>query len=189
MYLFFDTETTGLPRNWKAPITDLDNWPRMVQLAWLLYDNEGALVNKDAYIIRPDGFTIPEESSRIHGITTQRAMEEGEELGSVLEAFNRQVSQAECLVAHNMSFDEKIAGAEFLRNGMANPIPGKDSICTMSTTTDYCQLEGPYGYKWPKLTELHHKLFGEGFEEAHDAGIDISATARCFWELRARGVL
>jgi len=30
MYLFFDTETTGLPRNWKAPVTDLDNWPRMV---------------------------------------------------------------------------------------------------------------------------------------------------------------
>ena len=41
MYLFFDTETTGLPKNWKAPITDLENWPRLVQLAWLVYDNIG----------------------------------------------------------------------------------------------------------------------------------------------------
>ena len=77
MYLFFDTETTGLPKNWKAPITDLNNWPRMVQLAWLLYDNSGTLLNKEAYIIRPDGFTIPEESCRVHGITTQRALDEG----------------------------------------------------------------------------------------------------------------
>jgi len=189
MYLFFDTETTGLPDNWKAPITDLDNWPRMVQLAWLFYDNEGALVNKDSYIIRPDGYTIPEESCRIHGITTQRALEEGVPLDRVLDDFNNQMDQAQCLVAHNISFDEKIAGAEFLRSGMANPISEKNKICTMVKTTDYCMLDGMYGYKWPSLTELHHKLFGEGFEEAHDAGIDISATARCFWELRARGVL
>jgi len=86
-----------------------------------------------------------------------------------------------------MSFDEKIVGAEFLRNGMQNSIQTKNKICTMERTTNFCAIDGPYGYKWPKLSELHYKLFGIGFEEAHNAAIDITATAKCFWELKRLG--
>jgi DNA polymerase III epsilon subunit-like protein len=88
-----------------------------------------------------------------------------------------------------MSFDEKILGAEFLRMGMKNPIPSKQKICTMESTTNFCALHGPYGYKWPKLSELHRKLFRCDFEEAHNAAVDITATAKCFWELRRIGKL
>ena len=59
MYLFFDTETAGLPRNRKAPVSDLNNWPRLVQIAWLLYDNSGSPVKSSDYIIKPEGFAIP----------------------------------------------------------------------------------------------------------------------------------
>ncbi len=90
-------------------------------------------------------------------------------------------------VAHNMSFDEMIIGAEFLRNKMVNSLDTRNKICTMHSTTNFCKLDGPYGYKWPKLSELHYKLFSTGFEEAHDASVDITATAKCFWELRKRG--
>ena len=184
MYLFFDTETTGLPRNWKAPITDFNNWPRLVQLAYLYFDNSGKRISGDSFIIKPEGFVIPSESSRVHGITTERAIREGHSLISVLQHFHSLVLQTDYLVAHNMSFDEKIIGCEFLRNGMQNPVQHKSKICTMERTTNFCAIDGPYGYKWPKLSELHYKLFRTGFDEAHNAAVDIEITAKCFWELK-----
>jgi DNA polymerase III subunit epsilon len=189
MYLFFDTETTGLPRNWKAPVSDLSNWPRLVQLAWLHYDKDGNKIGGNNFIIKPEGFIIPSDASRIHGISHDRAISEGVGLEGVLNDFQNLISQSNYLVAHNMSFDEKIVGAEFLRKDMANSIVTKNRICTMKESTNYCKLDGPYGYKWPKLSELHYKLFGTGFEEAHNAAVDIGATAKCFWELKRRKII
>lgn len=189
MYLFFDTETTGLPKSWKAPVTQLHNWPRLVQLAWALYDNEGNLRAQKDQIIKPVGFRIPIGASRVHGITTERAMEEGENLMEVLTEFEEKIKESTFLVAHNMSFDEKIMGAEFLRNGFQNWIPYKNTICTMKASTDFCRIPGNYGYKWPKLEELYFHLFGEDFSDAHNAAADIAATSRCFWELKRIGIL
>lgn len=187
MYLFFDTETTGLPRSWKAPVTDLNNWPRLVQLAYLYYDENGNKISGGDFIIKPEGFIIPADVSRIHGITHEKAVNEGALLQDVLQNFHSLIEESEVLVAHNMSFDEKIVGAEFLRTGMPNTIPSKQKICTMHSTTNFCGIQGPYGFKWPKLSELHYKLFKTGFEEAHNAAVDINATANCFWELRRLG--
>jgi DNA polymerase III epsilon subunit-like protein len=187
MYLFFDTETTGLPKSWKAPVTDVDNWPRLVQLAILMYDSSGKEIAAEDFIIKPAGFSIPPSASKIHGITTERALQEGQPVLSVLKRFNTLVQQADCLVAHNMSFDEKIVAAEFLRNGMTNTLSGKNKICTMERTTNFCAINGQRGYKWPKLAELHYKLFGTDFQEAHNAAADIQATAKCFWELKRIG--
>jgi len=189
MYLFFDTETTGLPKNWKASVTDLNNWPRLVQLAWLYYDKDGNKISGNNCVIEPDGFTIPTEASRIHGISNARALQEGIALQLVLNELQVLITQSSYLVAHNMSFDEKIIGAEFLRKNMLNSITTKDRICTMEKSTNYCKLNGPYGYKWPKLSELHYKLFGKGFDEAHNAAVDINATAKCFWEMKKLGLL
>ncbi len=187
MYLFFDTETTGLPKNYKAPVTDLNNWPRLVQLAYLFYDKNGNKISGGDHIIKPDGFTIPVEASRIHGISNEKAKQEGKDLKSVLSDFLSLIDQTEYLVAHNMSFDEKIVGAEFLRNGMTDVVGTKRKICTMQSSTNFCKIDGAYGYKWPKLSELHYKLFRTDFQEAHNAAIDINATAKCFWELRRLG--
>lgn len=189
MYLFFDTETTGLPKNWKAPVTDLNNWPRLVQLAYLQFDLFGNKISEGDFIIKPQGFVIPTDSSNIHGISQERALREGEDLFAVLNHFAALIGESETLVAHNMAFDEKIVGAEFLRNGMRNIIPNKNKICTMTSTIDFCAIKGPYGNKWPKLSELHQKLFNKGFDEAHNAAVDIWATANCFWELRDRKLI
>lgn len=183
MYLFFDTETTGLPKNWKAPITDFENWPRLVQLAYQIFDDYGTLIKEGDFIVKPSGFTIPTEASSIHGITNERAYSEGKSLSKVLEEFKFLLDEAHTIVAHNVSFDEKIIGCEYLRLNLSNPLVDKDKICTMESSTDYCAISGPYGYKWPKLSELHSKLFNSDFEEAHNAIIDIQATSKCFWEL------
>lgn len=187
MYLFFDTETTGLPNNWGAPVSDVNNWPRMVQLAYLLYDDKGSKLIEGSHIIKPEGYSIPQEASKIHRITTERAVSEGRNLSEVLSQFSTHLNEAEVLVAHNISFDEKIVGAEFIRKNMINSIPFKTRICTMTSTTNFCAIPGVRGYKWPKLQELHYKLFGEEFEEAHDASTDITATAKCFWRLKELG--
>jgi len=189
MYLFFDTETTGLPKNYKAPATDINNWPRMVQLAWHVYNENGNMIDSVDYIIKPEGYMIPKEVSKIHGISTERAIAEGHELQMVLEKFNEQIEKAQFLVAHNISFDEKIVGAEFVRKQINSQMLSKKRICTMNSSVDYCKLPGPYGYKWPKLSELHKKLFGEYFADAHNAAEDIKATARCFWRLKELGVI
>ena len=77
MYLFFDTETTGLPKNWKAPVSDTSNWPRLVQLAYLTFSETGVLQKAVDYVVKPEGFSIPADASQIHGITTARANSTG----------------------------------------------------------------------------------------------------------------
>lgn len=189
MYLFFDTETTGLPRRWNAPVTDVDNWPRLVQLAWMVCDRDGEIVAKADCLVQPQGFTIPPEVSRIHGITTRMAMEKGRPLKEVMEEFADRIDGVSALVGHNISFDECIVGAEFERLRMMTSLFLKPKYCTMKSSVDYCKLPGKNGFKSPKLAELHEILFGKGFENAHNALADVEATARCFWELKKRGVV
>jgi DNA polymerase III subunit epsilon len=189
MYLFFDTETTGIPRNYKAPASDLSNWPRLVQLAWLLTDDDANEIASAEHIVKPDGFTIPKAASEIHGITTEIAAQNGVALEPVLMALMPNIEKAFALVAHNIRFDEKILGAEFLRAGYPNPMESKVRLCTMQGATDYCRLPGPYGYKWPTLQELHMKLFNEPINNAHRALVDVRICAKCYFELKRRKIM
>ena len=108
MILVYDTETTGLPRDWNAPLTDSENWPRLVQLAWQLHTPEGNLVSRGNRIVRPDGFTIPYNAAKVHGITTERATEVGLPLVEVMEEFGRDLDRAEHVMGHNIEFDVNI---------------------------------------------------------------------------------
>lgn len=161
----------------------------MVQLAYIQYDQQGNKIIQGNFIIKPEGFSIPTESSNIHGITTQRALKEGKDLKESLILFNELVEKSSTLVAHNISFDEKILGAEFLRQNMGQPLEYKRKFCTMNSTKDFCQIPTPYGFKKPKLSELYQKLFNSDLLNAHDAYIDVEATAKCFWKLRQMGIL
>jgi DNA polymerase III epsilon subunit-like protein len=189
MYLFFDTETTGLPKVRQAPLRQLDNWPRLVQLAWLAYGMDGHLLQRGEVIIKPAGFTIPEAATKIHGITTALAAREGRDIEEVLQEFQKLAASATILVGHHLWFDLMVVSAEFLRKELPNALQGKKEICTMLASTAFCGIPGPYGCKWPRLADLYMKLFGRGFENAHSAGADIAATAECFWELKRRGVI
>jgi DNA polymerase III subunit epsilon len=189
MLLFFDTETTGMPRSWNAPLTDLHNWPRVVQLAWMSCDEAGVELACGEALIRPDGYTIPPVAVRIHGITTDRALAAGRPLAQVLEEFARVTETSRTLIAHNMNFDSCVLGAEYLRANLANPLPRRKQICTMLVSTNHCKLPGPKGYKWPKLEELHRKLFGQVPELTHRALADVRTCARCFFELKRLGLV
>ena len=191
MYLVFDTETTGLPLNYKAPLTDFNNWPRMVQLAWQIHDVKGDLIEVKNYIVKPDGFTIPYNSEKIHGISTELANKKGIPLDEVLTLFTNALKNASYIIGHNISFDNNIVGCEFLRSNMPNILTEKNSVDTKEEATEFCQLPGGRGgkYKWPNLSELYVKLFNESFAEAHNASADVEATTRCFLELLRKEII
>lgn len=190
MYLVVDCETNGLPRDWRAPITDLDNWPRAVQIAWSLYDDQHRQIRCATRLIRPDGFTIPPEAARIHGINNKQALRDGFPVRDVLYELHLAAQHARYFIAHNAGFDGAVIAAEFLRQGWQPPFTPDCMICTMKSSTEYCRLPGgPRGYKWPKLEELYALLFGTEFAGAHDAGVDAAACACCFFELKNRGVI
>jgi exonuclease RNase T and DNA polymerase III len=189
-YLFFDTETTGIPKDYKAPCTNTDNWPRLIQLGWLLTDAEGRILSEGNHIVRPDGFEIPKAASDVHGITTEFALENGKPLLDVIFAFGADLNQAECVIGHNLDYDLHIVGAEYVRLGYDYRIMfARPTLCTMQATIQYCNIPGRFGPKWPKLMELYTKLFGQEFDGAHDAMADIVATKECFFELIRRGVV
>ncbi len=191
MYLIFDTETTGLPKRWDAPITDTDNWPRCIQLAWQLHDIHGNLMEHGDCLIKPEGFNIPFDAERIHGISTELATEEGIGLSDALGRFNQALAKAKFVVGQNIGFDINIMGCEFHRLGVATPLSQMPVLDTCTeVTAELLKIPGGRGgkYKLPTLTELHQYLFGVPFAEAHNATADVEATTRCFLELVKREV-
>ena len=110
MYLIFDTETTGLPKSWNAPITDTDNWPRCIQIAWQLHDEMGKLIEHDDFLIQPEDFNIPYDAERIHGISTDLALEQGIQLEEGLNLFNKALGKTKFIVGQNLGFDINIMG-------------------------------------------------------------------------------
>jgi DNA polymerase-3 subunit alpha len=186
MYLIFDTETTGLPKRWNAPITDTNNWPRCIQIAWQLHDESGNLIEHQDYLVQPEGFNIPYDAENIHGISTELAQEQGIPLAEVLEKFNEALNKTKFIVGQNIKFDLNIMGCEFVRENIANQLQGLPALDTCTEhTASLCKLPGGrYGkFKLPTLTELHQYLFNKPFNEAHNATADVEATTRCFFEL------
>ena len=186
MYLIFDTETTGLPKRWDAPISDVDNWPRAVQIAWQLHDATGKLIEHQDYLIKPEGFNIPYDAEKVHGISTELAKEEGITNSEVLHLFKEALSKATYVVGQNVSFDINIMGAELYRAGIETTLENLPILDTCTElTAELCKIPGGRGgrFKLPTLTELHEFLFQQPFAEAHNATADVEATTRCFFEL------
>jgi len=192
MLLFFDVETTGLPKRYNVPYHVIDNWPRIVQIAWAGFLPDGTECFADDAIIRPDDFVIPENVAAIHGITQERALREGISAVAALEEFASDADRSSLLIAHNISFDLPIVAAALLRHQIPCDLVGKKGFCTMKSRPiiKFCRIPKKNGgLKWPRLEELHRTLFQEDFDNAHDARADVRATARCYFALKEIGVI
>lgn len=182
MYLFIDTETTGLSRS-----SD-----HVVQVAWILTDEAGNVEFEECHVIRPDGYSIPWGAAQIHGITTAIAEDIGKSAEWVLQQLSLSVAKASVVVAHNLSFDLGILHHDYKRAGLRFPFHGKAQICTMKLSTSWCRLpkfNGSPGFKYPTLGELYYRLFGEVFDNPHDALADTQACTRSYFELVELGVI
>jgi len=177
-YFIFDTETTGFPPR-----------ARLVSIAWQIWEDNN-FIEKDYYIVTPDGFEIPYQAQKVHGISTEYALKNGIDLKTVITTLNKKLKEIDTVVAHNYGFDSKIILGEYSRLNFENILSTKQIIDTMLISTDYLKLSGKNGrYKWPKLEELHFGLFNENFKDAHSADSDVDATVKCFFELKNRGVI
>jgi DNA polymerase-3 subunit alpha len=188
MYIVFDTETTGRPKRFNAPWTDADNWPRLVQLAWVEYAKDGSEISRHDLTVKPEGYSIPHEVVQIHGISNEKAHAEGIPMLDALSQFKEALERNYYLIAHNVNFDLGVMGCEFHRASMSHRLATIFPVDTMKLTIDFCKLRGRRGYKFPKLIELHNKLFGKDFTGAHNAFFDVQATAKCFFELQRLGI-
>ena len=192
-YIFFDTECNGLPRNKNLSISATSNWPRMIQLAWLVTDEQGSILKSQSHIICPQGFIITDEVEELTGIITSRAKSEGNNLRTVLNEFMDDLVDAELVIGHNIDFDKHVLGCELYREGLDyDALFNKESVCTMQRSTNFCAIPNPNsyygGYKWPKLEELYQKLFNTTLSNAHDALSDVEATRKCYFELKKQGI-
>lgn len=194
--LFVDTETNGLPLDSTQPGTNFENWPRMIQLAFLIADENGQISDEKSILIQPVDFEIPAKITELTGIT-QDAAAKGDLIIHALCKLQFALGGTDYLVAHNLDFDIPVIEAEYTRQGFRFPYENK-RICTMKNQSiiDYCAIpstpEPRYKgmkYKWPKLSVLHEKLFGHGFDGAHDALNDVRAMYRCFFRLTELGVI
>ncbi|HPW17512.1 MAG TPA: 3'-5' exonuclease [Candidatus Aminicenantes bacterium] len=189
--LFFDCETTGLPGVRFFTPAVVDEWPRLVQIAWAGYGVRGRELESRSRIVKPEGFRIPAEATRIHGISHARAVRQGRDLGRVLDEFlEAAMAPGTTLVAHNLDYDRNVVAGELVRTGRPLDFLGLGGFCTMKKSTDICRIARPgggFGYKWPTLEELHTFCFGFPYDGAHDAANDIGACARSFFKLRAAG--
>lgn len=183
MYLFFDTETTG-----RNPHT-----ARLVQLAFIVADEGGKTTETYNEVIKPVGFSIPKQASAIHGITQKEALETGVECKEAVEALHSAIIRTNVVVCHNFGYDIKIIDNEIGHHCIfGKKMSGLKYICTMLGSMHFCNLPNPYGYdnpKYPRLSELHEKLFGCDFDNAHNALADVQATMKCFFELKRLGIL
>ena len=190
-YLFFDTETTGLP-DFRLP-PSWEGQPRICQLGAILTDKEGKVKAELNMLVRPDGWTIPQQASDVHGITQEDASKYGLSIRGVLGIFNRLIAKAELVVAHNIKFDRLMV----LREAIACEFSERDfafeGSCTMEQSADVVKIPptarmqacGMKGYKNPNLQEAYHHFFGQNFIGAHDAMADVRACRDVFFKLQA----
>lgn len=178
--LFFDTETTGLP-NWKEP-SDSKSQPHPVQIGAILADSETKKVIKTLdVIIKPDGWTIPEEVSEIHGITTEIAESKGIPEAEALQQFMDLYAKSSLRVAHNTTFDNRIIRISLKRYipDLVSDEEWKDRdryYCTLINARK--QMGGKSGHT---LTECYAHYTGKELEGAHTAMADAEACMHVYW--------
>lgn len=204
--LVFDSETTGLPNSKSITPSALHLWPHIVQFSYVIFDTElNKIVKiKDCIIKVPEGFTISEENSKIHGITTDISLTRGVSLQPVLTEFFEDLKTVDHIVGHNVSFDINIVKVELHRlilkcldvdeiikfqDCLKYLDTSKNIHCTMQETIDYCAIElkdkfgRPYN-KFPKLIELYQKMFGVKPKNLHNSLNDVIVCLRCFMKLK-----
>ena len=183
--LFIDTETSGLPKNWHAPYSEKDNWPFIVQIAWLIYTRTGKLLKTENHYIRDEDFEISPDSQDIHGINSEFLREKGKDRREVMGLLQHDLLKySPLIVGHFMLLDYHMLGVGFYRAGIQNPVSDLPTFCTMELSAGFLSSSHK---KHLKLGELYERLFGKPLEQQHNALLDAQATSACFFELRKKG--
>ena len=199
-YLYFDTETNGLPKSRGGSDTDIHNHPIIVEIAWQVWDNN-TLIKRRSALIKPDPDVIwNNESAAIHKIFKSFALQNGAPIQDILTEFRADAADCDVLFAHNLAFDLPVLKCSYVRLNADETFEWlpRRQICTMKATIQLCKL--PFvnsryptragEYKQPRLAELYKHLFGDvGDFNFHSAGEDVDCLVKCTQELLRRKCL
>jgi DNA polymerase-3 subunit alpha len=184
MYLIFDTSGNGAPRNWKGENNDPFNWPRLMHLAWLYYDENRKLIGKGNELIKPEGWAVKPDFGERYHVTAEELEEKGRPVREVLIEFRDVVDSAKHIISHNLRYNEGVIGGEMARSAIAHRLHHSDNYCLMQEATWMCKLAGRGGkYKWPSLNEIYGHLFQKKFGNAGNANTDAAVTALAFFKM------
>lgn len=188
MRLILDAETTGLPI--KKAADDDERQPHLLQIGLMLLDPDWAEVATVSMMVLPDGWEVPDDLIRVHGISTDRALLCGVPVLTVLSVYTNLRARADEIVAHNAPFDIRMMAIELARSGRAPAHPGPALVsCTQELSRPILKLPPTPAmvragmadhYKSPSLKEAHMHFFGEPVPGAHDALSDARACARVY---------
>jgi DNA polymerase III epsilon subunit-like protein len=201
--LVFDTETTGLPQSKIISPDTLKLWPHIVQFSYVIYDTDAndIVVSSDDIVKVGKDVVISDGSIELHGITKEISQNKGKNINELIDVFCNHLKSVDVLVGHNIEFDIKMLKVELLRFIYSNTISDEKSIkyknnlydlsnfeniyCTMQKSIDLCGIKkqdkfGKEYNKYPKLIELHQKLFNTSPDNLHNAFNDILITLRCY---------
>lgn len=191
MTLIINADSTCLPPRGAKPLTEPERWPPLVALSWALYASPSEQVIWRYAVIHPDGFTIPDRSVVHHGVTHEKALDEGLPIADVLQSLNDDISlyAPSRVVAHQVSFHLGMLMAECRRNRIPMRFLGPRTFCTLKGSISLCQIPSytGEGYKWPSLSELHYHLLEHPTEDAQQPGGKVLTVARCFFKLLELG--
>ena len=186
-YIAFDFETSGLPtgrRVSRVTPETLKNFDtcRAVSLSAARFSSRGRLIGTFDAIIRPDTFQISEGSQAIHGISQERALQEGRPFPAVFHDFMDFIGpRTKTLIGHNVNFDVNCLQSEMIRHDI--PLEKLDDFVIRCTLEMYRErFMGPI-----KLTKLYKDIFGEDFQDAHNSLADAIACGRVYPYLIGQG--
>ncbi len=183
--LFIDTEASGLPKKWNAPINRIKNWPFSVQVSWLIYNRQGQLIKQENHFISDNDFKITPAAQQIHGFTPEYLKTYGQPRAQVMQLLADDMNTYQpLLIGHFMELDYCVISADFFRSGVENPALNLPTFCTM-LATKYL-IHHPQN-KYLRLGDLYQLLFNTPLQHQHNALNDVTATAESFFELLKRG--
>lgn len=188
--LIFDTETTGLPR-WDLP-ADHASQPRIVDIAGVLCDEHGEVVESYESLVKPEGWVVDAGAANIHGITTEIAAAQGKPIAEVMDGFDALHNQATLIVAFNIKFDDKLLRGERRRLGRPDGFGTVPIFCAMRGAAPLCKIAptskmqkaGRLNFKSPKLSEAIQILLKREHVGAHRAMADVMATKELYFSFR-----
>ena len=183
-FLFVDTETSGLPKNWQAPY-DSKSWPYVVQIAWIICKADGTELKKENHYIKNVNFKIQKSAQKIHEINSEFLDKKGEDSRNVMNKFAADLKQYDpLLVGHFIELDVHMINAAFFRLSINNPVAQLPRFCTMKASAKY--VRNPY-FNHLKLGQFYKTLFSKTAENLHNALNDVEYTRAVFFELKLRG--
>jgi len=178
MKLFFKTEFLEEPKDRDAEVTDLQNWPRITGLAWVVVTDDGAVVRGFRFKVKHD------VDPPVFPPDVQKIIEEqGHPAKYVIDRFMYDVGVCDTLIAHDLKTHFGTLAAEAIRYGSRAKKRIENRLCTMD------DIDEVYADDGRSLSDLYYALFEAEIDDDLEVMVALQAEIEIVQELITRGIV